>query len=41
MIKDFRKWLALFPLMIVIPILPECTFKKLYVNFIEKYIHLL
>lgn len=41
MIKEFRKYIATILLMGVIFILPKCTFKIGYSNFIKKYIHLL
>ena len=41
MIKEFRKYIATILLMGAIFILPECTFKIAYCNFIKKYIHLL
>lgn len=41
MIKEFRKYIATILLMGVIHILPDCTFKVAYNNFIKKYIHLL
>ena len=39
--KAFRKYIATILLMGAIFILPECTFKIAYSNFIKKYIHLL
>ena len=41
MIKEFRKYIATILLIGAIHILPECTFKMAYSNFIKKYIRLL
>ena len=41
MIKEFRKYIAVKMLLCVYYILPDCTFKIGYFNFIKKYIHLL
>ena len=41
MIKELRKYIASKMLLWTYYILPECTFKIAYSNFIKKYIHLL
>ena len=39
--KAFRKYIAAKMLLWIYYILPDCTFKIAYSNFIKKYIHLL
>ena len=39
--KELRKYIAARMLLWIYYILPECTFKIGYSNFIKKYIHLL
>ena len=39
--KELRKYIAVKMLLCVYYILPDCTFKVAYSNFIKKYIHLL
>ena len=39
--KELRKYIASQMLLWTYYILPECTFKMAYSNFIKKYIHLL
>ena len=41
MIKVLRKYIAARMLLWIYYILPDCTFKIAYSNFIRKYIHLL
>lgn len=41
MIKEFRKYIAARMLLWIYYILPKCTFKIAYSNFIKKYINLL
>ena len=39
--KELRKYIASKMLLWTYYILPDCTFKMAYYNFIKKYIHLL